>query len=50
MLDYYFRIFDLIHGSYYVSYYFIFFVENHIKVIGNTLDIVFINLRIFWEE
>ena len=46
--DYYCRRFNLIHGSYYLPYYV--FVESRIKEMGNTLDIIFINLIIFWEE
>ena len=31
-----------------MSYYL--FVENHIKVIMNTLENIFINLSIIWKE
>jgi hypothetical protein len=45
MLDYGFNKFDLIYSLYYFSYY----LEDTKKVMRNT-NIVFINLRTFYEE
>jgi hypothetical protein len=51
MLYYIFRRFDLIHGSYYFSYYLICRKsDNSHGLMGNILDIIFINLKVFWKE